>query len=195
MAEIVGSNVYDFLVLVKENKVTGDDIKEKYDESSGFRNFYHSNYPKIIMSPDLCKKIQNVLANKKEHSEYLNENTVLKIFTELLDRDLGEVDRKNGVKFPLLWASFSHSNIVDLLLERNADPNAKSPEGETPLMRATYFANIDIVEKLLSSGADQKIANNKGQTALDIAKHQIVICIDSQRKNYEKIIKILEKNI
>ncbi|KAF1696003.1 hypothetical protein CSC65_05770 [Pseudoxanthomonas daejeonensis] len=55
-----------------------------------------------------------------------------------------------------------HGDMVDLLLAKGANPNARTSDGETPLFEAL---NCGIAEALLAAGADPAIQNNKGQTA------------------------------
>ena len=45
-----------------------------------------------------------------------------------------------------------NNDILKLLIENGADPNAKSDEGETPMDIALYYARGDIVDVLLGAG-------------------------------------------
>jgi hypothetical protein len=58
---------------------------------------------------------------------------------------------------------------VDALLDVHADPNRAAPSGETPLMMAAGYGYTDIVELLLKRGADPRITDRKGESALDWA--------------------------
>jgi uncharacterized protein len=60
--------------------------------------------------------------------------------------------------------------IVRLLLDAGADPNAKSREGGTPLHSAAFTGDIEIAELLLAYGADPGATDPKGHTPLDIAR-------------------------
>jgi ankyrin repeat protein len=60
--------------------------------------------------------------------------------------------------------------IVRLLLEAGADPNAKSRQGATPLHTAAYTGDLEIAEMLLAYGADPSATDAKSLTALDIAR-------------------------
>jgi ankyrin repeat protein len=57
--------------------------------------------------------------------------------------------------------------VIELLLERGADPNI-SIKGLTPLMMVSRF-NINIVKLLLDHGADINAVDDKGNTAMEIA--------------------------
>jgi ankyrin repeat protein len=60
--------------------------------------------------------------------------------------------------------------IVRLLLDAGADPNAKSREGATPLHSAAFTGDLEIAEMLLAYGADPSATDAKSLTALDIAR-------------------------
>jgi uncharacterized protein len=62
--------------------------------------------------------------------------------------------------------------IVRLLLDAGADPNAKSHEGGTPLHSAAFTGDLAIAKLLLASGADLEATDGKGRTALDLARDQ-----------------------
>jgi len=73
-------------------------------------------------------------------------------------------------------AAGSERDIVRLLLEAGADPNAKSREGGTPLHTAAFTGDLDVAELLLAHGADPNVTDPKGHTPLDVAR---------ERKNVE----------
>lgn len=59
--------------------------------------------------------------------------------------------------------------MVKLLLESGANPNAQGPMKMTPLTAAVRAKRLDIVELLLDHGADPTVAGRDGQTPLQIA--------------------------
>jgi ankyrin repeat protein len=60
-------------------------------------------------------------------------------------------------------------DIVKLLLGRGADPNARTLNGATPLMRAASQHQHDIMIALIDGGADKKVVDRCGRTAADYA--------------------------
>src|SRR5437870_13850963 len=68
---------------------------------------------------------------------------------------------------PLIGAVLEgHTEIVQLLLERGADPNAKDEEHEiTVLMYAAQESDVEIVRLLLGAGADVNAWDWMGRTA------------------------------
>jgi ankyrin repeat protein len=59
--------------------------------------------------------------------------------------------------------------IVRLLLDKGADPNAKAQSGSTPLHTVGFTGDRASLDLLLKHGADPAITNNDGKTAADIA--------------------------
>ena len=60
--------------------------------------------------------------------------------------------------------------MVSLLLDNYAYIDAESPNGTTPLMMAARYGRPDSAKLLVELGADVKLTNAKGLSALDFAK-------------------------
>ena len=56
------------------------------------------------------------------------------------------------------------------LIAQGAEIDARSPNGSTPLMLAAGYGSPDSVEVLLQAGADARLLNEKGWSALEFAK-------------------------
>jgi hypothetical protein len=97
----------------------------------------------------------------------LGQLTVLKTAVETYPATL-QVRGAHGI--PLL----SHAilgevparGVLDYLLVRGVDVNARSKNGSTPLMAAVQTGQGDIVRLLLSKGADANVKASNGGTAL-----------------------------
>lgn len=79
---------------------------------------------------------------------------------------------------PLHACSESPPEICAALLARGAVLEARTPQGNTPLMSAAQDGNAAVVRLLLSRGADPNAKNAQGETALRLAEkgdHQGVI--------------------
>ena len=72
----------------------------------------------------------------------------------------------NGT-YPLMLACSYKDNdeMIELLLEKGADPNIFGPNGETPLGLAARYS-LKAVKMLVDKGADVNAKNEKGHTAL-----------------------------
>jgi ankyrin repeat protein len=71
---------------------------------------------------------------------------------------------------PLLSAAAAgHAKIVLLLLENNANPNARENNGFTPLHAAAQNGDTQIIRSLLFNGADMTICGNQGELPIDLA--------------------------
>jgi uncharacterized protein len=62
--------------------------------------------------------------------------------------------------------------IVRLLLDKGADPNAKGQSGSTPLHTVGFTGDRASLELLLKHRADPEIKNNDGKTPADLARER-----------------------
>ncbi|HTH60676.1 MAG TPA: ankyrin repeat domain-containing protein [Paraburkholderia sp.] len=86
----------------------------------------------------------------------------------LIDKD-AEVNKKGWA--PLHYAAANgHDDIVQLLIDHSAYLDTPSPNGTTPLMMAARGNHITTMKVLLDAGADPRVKNQIGMTALDFAK-------------------------
>ncbi len=73
-------------------------------------------------------------------------------------------------------------NVLDFLVEKGANVNARGAWELTPLMYAAIFNQSKIASRLITCGADTSLQDVKGKTALDYAV---------QEKNFE-IVEIIK---
>ncbi|WP_418314675.1 formyltransferase family protein [Piscinibacter sakaiensis] len=106
------------------------------------------------------------------------ENGDISQLKQILERSLAVLNARNERGWtPLIVASFNQRTAaVQYLLSRGADPNAKGPNGTTPLMYAkTAMLNkpnssYQLLEILLNGGASANTADRYGKTIIDYVK-------------------------
>ena len=83
----------------------------------------------------------------------------------------GMVDANNLTPWGILYqgARCGHKDVVQLLLDRGAEPNMADQNGMTPLHYAAFKGHKDVVQLLLERGAEQNMAAQKGFTPLHLA--------------------------
>lgn len=97
--------------------------------------------------------------------------------------ELGERDARDWTAL-YIAAQFNRSQMVQILLDHGADPNAITREGPeharsetTPLMRAIVHANVPVAELLISRGADVNLGSDwwhgKRYSPLALAHEQV----------------------
>lgn len=78
-------------------------------------------------------------------------------------------------------ASGGHVPVIAHLLDHSAYIDAESPNGTTPLMMAAMYGSPEAVKHLIQAGADLRLKNQLGLSALDFA-------IRGQRQNAKELI-------
>jgi Ankyrin repeats (many copies) len=68
------------------------------------------------------------------------------------------------------WDPTRQRAVIEYLIEVGADPNAVALGGVTPLHRAVRNRCSAAVDALLRLGADPRLANDNGSTAVDLAR-------------------------
>lgn len=77
---------------------------------------------------------------------------------------------------PLHWAVYRvDTELVEVLLSREANPNVTNNYGSSPLAEAVKIANPTLVGMLLEAGADADAFNQDGQSALMLAARTGVV--------------------
>ncbi len=97
---------------------------------------------------------------------YYSNNEVAKYLIE----HVKDVNSKSGYGTPLMAATVKkNTELIELLLKKNADPNATDQNGSTALHFSVIFSYEDIVKLLMKYKADSTMKDNRGKTAQDYA--------------------------
>lgn len=59
--------------------------------------------------------------------------------------------------------------IIQILLEKGADPNGADDDGDTSLISCSVFQQVEVTQLLLKHGAQVDVANNNGKKAIHAA--------------------------
>jgi uncharacterized protein len=95
----------------------------------------------------------------------------VEIAAELLRRgaDVNAVARNQlGVQPINSAAAGNHTEVVRVLLDHGADPNAREAAGFAPIHAAAHNGNDELYELLVARGADQEAATDDGRTVADL---------------------------
>ena len=63
-------------------------------------------------------------------------------------------------------------DIVRMLIDAGADPNARSATDGTPVHTAAFTGNLPVLEMLLDAGGDPQAPDKKGHSPLDVARER-----------------------
>ena len=83
-----------------------------------------------------------------------------------------------NAKYPLLKFTplhmaicYGHLELANLLIEHEADVNAKNTQGETPLHLAICYGHLELANLLIKHGADVNAKNKRRDTSSSPQKH------------------------
>jgi len=95
--------------------------------------------------------------------------------------DIFDFDNE-GVSVFDMAITYNNIEIVDYIIEQGIDVNFTNRKSKfTPLMTATCYGRVEITKKLLKLGADLKMVDSKGFSAVDFAR----------KMNKKSILKLL----
>ncbi len=97
---------------------------------------------------------------------YYGNNEVAKY----LIKNVKDVNSKSGYGTPLMAATVKRNvELVKLLLEYKANPNAVDQNGSTALHFSVIFSYEEIIKLLMAAKADITLKDNRGNSPLDYA--------------------------
>ncbi len=126
---------------------------------------------------DIQELIDYVKQSKKLSNKFPSQNTDIdRCITENLNREMLDFLSQNGSKldYSAILLSTESEDVIDWLISKNVDVNAKDKNNKTALSNAAlnYLndeGNINIVKHLIKNGADVNHRDNLGHTPLHYA--------------------------
>ncbi|CAF0763436.1 unnamed protein product [Didymodactylos carnosus] len=107
--------------------------------------------------------------NALHYAVETNRTDLVELFRRQEGCDINFQDRNSQTPLHLAIRN-QNLQIIDQLLEADANPDIQDQNGQTPLMFATSLNNIEIVKKLLNAEANTQLLDNQQMSAMDIAK-------------------------
>lgn len=83
--------------------------------------------------------------------------------------DVNALDSKYGAPPLTIAAWHGHTDVMERLMEADADVEARSRDGNVALHGAVFFGQVDATRLLLKAGADPNQTNPRGETPLQSA--------------------------
>ncbi|MFB9108072.1 ankyrin repeat domain-containing protein [Flavobacterium gyeonganense] len=125
-------------------------------------------------------EIQNLNKSNPDLINSLNENKTSPLIlacyrgnlevAQFLIENVKDINYNSDMGTALMAATYKNQpQLVKLLLEKKANPNATDANGITALSLAVQFKNTELVKMLLDYKADKTIKDNKGKTAFEYA--------------------------
>jgi ankyrin repeat protein len=117
----------------------------------------------------------------------------------LLDHGADVTQADDTGSTPLMTAATTHDyDMVMEILRRHPDVNAQELDGFTALMYACTIGavppDLRIVKALLDAGADPRLKDREGRTALTIAKYSYRATeVPDKKPKYAEIVRLLSK--
>lgn len=133
-------------------------VKEGYKVQGGIAT---NNYELYV----LMVKEDNKNNENKEELINAQEKVILEEVNSIIEKRVDINSIYDGWTPLTLASSSGYYNMVEYLVKKGADVNAKSSYGWTALMWASMIGNFKIVKYLVENGADINAKNDYGWTA------------------------------
>jgi ankyrin repeat protein len=150
---------------------------------------------------DLTQPIDAGLEYGLEDPDYMpvlffaiRKHASLEFIKVLLENGLNIMDKdEDGLSAIDIAIKFKREDVVNFCIENGMDINSTSRKsGITPILLASCFNNISMVELLLKHGADINALDNNGMSAKDYAKKlgqkKMVAFLDEHGAKYSRYV-------
>ena len=120
-------------------------------DENGFSPLHSAAYER---NPDLVELLLRAGANVNARNEHGQTPLLVCTMTD-------QSDKRDA-----------YITVVDMLIEAGADCNAQDDGGYTPLHEPALVGDIEVCRLLIAHGANARLCNKHGQSALDLLKLQ-----------------------
>lgn len=153
----------------------------------------------LLISTELIECMKALPTPRQTTKDKMNYELLNAIYTgkEDIVSDLLSKGANPNARSPKNWkiewtplhyvALNGNQKIARELMKYKPDLDAQAQDGDTPLNIAILNNNQEIIHLLLAAGANPKIQNNKGKTAIDLAKQQGMHKLEQLMKGSKKI--------
>ncbi|MEJ0031570.1 MAG: ankyrin repeat domain-containing protein [Bacteroidota bacterium] len=142
-----------------------------------------SNIYEAVIAGDLDTTMKFLASDPKLINKYSPDGFTVLGFAAFFDRPAlarylleqgadANISSNNDFKVAPLHSAVAAKSleITQLLLEHNADPNARQQNDVTPLHAGAHNSSLAIVKALLQAGADKDLKTKDGKNAMDFAR-------------------------
>ena len=105
-------------------------------------------------------------------ANFLKDDVLVDGVKQLIQHGANVNAKTNAGDTALIITGWNTNNIalINHLVEAGSDLNIPNNNGDTPLMDAAYLGKVNTLKYFLDKGANTKLKNKRGFTALDLAK-------------------------
>lgn len=167
-------------------------MNDKEKEENGLKESRKKSKVNVIVEPNGSKNIWDairrglisaiqfwiqrdaeLLKNNKRPMHFAVEYgnlAIVKFFLEDLKEDMDDKEPLSLLTPLHLACIYGHFDIVEYLLSKGADLEAKSKTFDTPLHQAAFHGHLEVVRHLVGRGANLKYQNNLNKTPAETAE-------------------------
>jgi uncharacterized protein len=158
------TNYFLAIILFFQSFLSMAQIKDNFDIArsgtlKGIKALYKKN-PKSIDSIDKNGSSMLILASYRGNMDV----------AKFIIKNTKNIDYASEMGTALMGATYkAQLDLVTLLLDNKANPNATDSNGTTALMLAVQMQKVDLVNLLLKYKADKTLKTKDGKTAFEFA--------------------------
>ena len=166
---VPASNLFDmFMVRYIPNRDKAlRDYEREYKRAKPTGTLNKSFYKREVSSTtQWVRTLHNKYPNIAQEVETLKKQQTMEAKAQREQRKQKSEERKRE----LIWIAAEKNNLYGKKHYKNVDLNLKNTKGQTPLMIATKYGFVRVIEEFSEGNIDVNIKDNQGKTAFDYIK-------------------------